>query len=335
LSINKQSDLTWERERENIAKNESQFIDLAEKINSFINENFSQFSYSTSKDELKINYQSYLKEEHCFPSVRVGKSNRESMTYSETLDVIKSIAEHFNFKLNTISVNANPGSKIKTENSVYLYQENTSILLDLGMFEGTNVISLKYNKPYFRTESKSINESVEFFHEEEVLMESLLKTSKYNSKFKTYSSNVSMNGINSVHLINTFHPSYIHTMERRFSVINKKEYYTIYKNSYEHNMLMAHFFKQVKSLSESKDTPKDVSFLFSMLMYRGQCYPLLVAVNNTHNRIVGVYCFVMKPDVENQGSYYIGKAELFRSPLDVLNDQVLKLRKQLNCFYFG
>jgi hypothetical protein len=337
LSTNKPIDYTWERERENISKNENQFIELAERINSYINENFSQFSYSTDKDELRINYQSYLKEEHCFPSVKIGVSERENLTYSETIDVIKAIAEQFKFKLTTISVNANPGSKIKTENNIYLYENNPSILLDLGMLEDTNIISLKYNKPYFRSENKVVNESaeLELFQEDEVLIESVLKTSKYNNKFKVYDSNMSMNGIHTVNLLSTFHPSYITMMERRFESLNKKEFYTVYKNSFEHDMLMRHFIKQIRGLSQSKDVPKETDFLFSLFMYKGQFYPLLVAVSTKHSRIIGVYSFVMKPDKENQGSYYIGKAELFRSPLDLLNEHVLKLRKLFNCFYFG
>lgn len=337
MSTNKISDYTWEVERENISKNESQFIDLAEKINSFINENFSQFSYKTSKDELSVVYRNYLKEEHCFPSVVIGISKRKELSYSETLNVVKAIAEQFKFKLNTISVNANPSSKIKTENNVYLYEGNPSILLDLAMFEETNAISLKYNRPYFRSENKVVNESVklDIFQEEELLMESILKTNKYNNKFRVYNSNMSMNGIETLHLLNTFDQYYISAMERRFESLNKKEFYTVYRNSFEHDMLMRYFFEQYRTYAQSKEIPKDTSFLFSVFLYKGQFYPLLVAVNNKHSRIVGVYCFIMKPDKENKGRYSLAKGELFRSPLDVLNEDVLKLRKVFNCFYFA
>lgn len=320
----------WSEELKKFSSKKEKMVNLAESINKFIKENSRLISIEKSKEDFLLEYDSCIGEEQTFPSITVANT---SLKLSEANKLFNQITENFNFISKVISVNANPNSRIKTENNIFYLESDKEILIEMIYNEDSVSFQLNLNKPFFFNKPNLINESVNLFKEEDILIESIVKTNKYNSGFNGYVSMLSINNISCLHLLKTFHPNYVSVIEKRFSNINKKEFYTVYKNYFEHNMLLNHFISQHNSLNKDKDL-KHMSFAFSPLLYKGKFYPLLVAVNNKVNRVIGVYCFVMKPK-NKRGDYLIAKAELFRSPLEILNQDVLLLRKKFDCFYFG
>jgi hypothetical protein len=312
---------------------------MALDLNNYILENFKPFNQKLTEDEANLQFERFLSEEFGYPSIIVGIFDKKKVSLSESIEKFKIIAEKFGFDEKIVSVNANPNSKIKSENKIYIHEKDSSFLLDLEIKEESIDIVLKYNKflkgnPN-RDRFEKLSEDIqEFFLEENMTLESFFKNSKYSKKFEEYERAFNTIGIDGVNLLKVFDENLISMMERRFEIINNKEYYTIYKKANEEKMLMKHLTKLYKELVSNKRI-KDINFYFSMLLFKGQSYPLLVAVNPKLNRIIGVYCFIMKPSKEDEHVYYLGKAEIFHSPLNELKGDILKLRKILSCSYFN
>jgi hypothetical protein len=324
-------------DRDRISEMRGDFVSLAEQMNKFINENVSEFKLPMEKDEINLQFEDSIQLEGMFPLIIVGNGD-SSVGMEKAVESFKKIKEQFNFKTKTIMAHGSPVSKIKHSTEIHVNESNPMILLNMEVLEEGYTITLNYNST-IDGKVRSITESLEpfeLFNEEELLMEGIIAKGRYNKAYDKFASIMRMQGVKTLNLIDTFDQGYLDMMERRFTVLNKKggSFYTSYKYPYEQEMLMRHFVK-VYNLVATNKSAKEYTPMFSILFHKGQAYPLLVVGSNKYSRIIGVYCLTMQPKDAESGSYLIGKAELFRSPLTPLNKDVLFLRKALGALYFS
>jgi hypothetical protein len=327
--------------KDKVFRMESKFVELSRKVNDFINESSNKFALKLSEDEIRLQYESCLTEEVAYPIAVLGSYDKRKgeIPFKEANSLFQTIVEKFEFEPKVIAVNGNPSSKIKTEHIIY-EQEKNPFNLSLVVKEDTIDIVLQYNTMITNAIHKaSLNESYNldsFFLEEEALMEGLFSSDKYGDKMKEYELMLRMHDIPVINLNQVFDKSYISMFEGRFRVIDKnvKDGYCTYKNHWEHDMLVNYIIKLYGILLKEKKLPKDIAYGLTALHYQGQFYPMLIALNTKIRRVVGVYCFIMYPNPKQEGSFYIGISELFRSFVPELQNDFMALRKFLNCGYF-
>lgn len=321
---------------------ENKVVELAKNINTFINENFSAFNLRLNESDIRLKFEEVFYEENQSPLITVGSSikSRTNIRHSDATNTFNKLIEQFGFEEKIVSVNATPNSMVKMENKIFQHNSDPKFLLSLNYTEESVDINLEYNKFFPSNLNTPINESVEvnedlaIFIENEILMESFIKNNRYAKKLEEYERMFSLSNqkVTSMNLLKTFDPKLVKRIEERFCRINSEDYYTTYRNTYEHDMLMRYFNKLYNRVKEDKSN-KGIFFVFSILMHKGQCYPLLIAANVEMQRVIGVYGFVMKPDEKGNG-YYISLVELYHSYLDALKNDILRLRKNLACSYF-
>jgi hypothetical protein len=327
--------------KDKIFRMESKFVELSKKVNNFISESSNKFALNLSEDEIRLQYESCLTEESAFPKVVLGSYDKRKgeIPFKEANSLFQTIVEKFEFEPKVVAVNGNATSKIKTEHIIY-EQEKNPFNLSLFVREDTIDIVLQYNTMVSNAIQKaSLNESYnldEFLLEEEALMEGLFSSDKYGDKMKEYDLMLRTHNIPVINLNETFDKSYISMFESRFNIVDRsvKDGYCVYKNHWEHDMLFNYFIKLYGILVNEKKLPKDVAYGLTALQYRGHFYPMLIAINVKLKRVVGVYCFIMYPNPKQEGSFFIGTSELFRSFVPELQNDFMALRKFLNCGYF-
>ncbi|ASU00095.1 hypothetical protein PBI_PBS1_273 [Bacillus phage PBS1] len=319
------------------------FVSLAENLKSFFSKELKE-NIIIDKDNMLLEYDSNFEKEYSFPSIKIVESNNK-LVESKFKQIESRLKENYQFTNYDLNIDEDKSNNIKYISHHYNLKENKNVILSINMIkdntrydkiiESIN-ISLVFSNPVI-TETTHLGITKTNILEEDLLMESVFKRNKYNNELENMDRIMRINSISTVNLLNVFDSKLVSMLERRFgtSLNGNKEYYTTYKKSYEKDLLLRHFVGEYNKLVNNKALPKHISFAFSGLLYKGQMYPLLISINNNINRVIGVYCFLLSPDTENEGVYQIGKAELYHSPVDSLASDILKVRKVLKCSYFG
>jgi hypothetical protein len=329
--------------KDEVLRLESKFVDLSKSINSYINENFKKFSIRLAEDEIRLQYEQCLTEQHSFPVVTLGSfdKKRGEIKFSEANDVFAKLAENFSFERKVIAVNGSPIGNIKTEHVIFEHEKNP-FNLSLNVMEESVDIVLQYNTMIYNAvfpKTKLVQESVEldaYLEEQNILMEGLFGKNKYQKQFEQYETMMKLNNITVLDINKWFHSSYVQRFEQRFHIANNsmKDGYVFYKNPYEHDMIVRWFIKLINALYTEKTLPKDVAYAMTFMMINGQPYPMLFAFNAKAKKLVGLYFFSIHPVPKKDGAFHIYITEVFRTFYEETNDDVIALRKYLNCAYF-